>query len=291
MNAIETQKLTKYYGKSRGIVDVDIVVRQGDFVGFVGPNGSGKSTTIRTLLGLISPTSGSAKVLGMDSKKDNTQVLKRVGYLPSETSFYSGARVRDILDYSARLRNVDCSKEADNLCTRLQLDTERKISELSLGNRKKVGIVCAMQHSPELYILDEPTSGLDPLMQQEFFNILNERNKEGATVFLSSHVLSEIGKYCDRAAVIREGSILLCDKVENLGHTGIKKVSVKGVDTLPDLAGISDLKREDERLTFLFSRDVRELLRALSSLDITDVNITDPELDEVFMNYYVKEKK
>lgn len=291
MKAIETFELTKYYGMTRGIEHVTLSVEEGEFFGFIGPNGAGKSTLIRTLLGLIHPTSGRAEIFGDDivaSKLDN---LSRIGYLPSETSFWNGMKVGDVLRFAAKMRGIDCTVEAQRLCRRLDLDTERKIDELSLGNRKKVGIVCALQHKPRLYILDEPTSGLDPLMQQEFFNILNERNKEGATVFLSSHVLSEIGKYCDRAAVIREGSILLCDKVENLGHTGIKKVSVKGVDTLPDLAGISDLKREDERLTFLFSRDVRELLRALSSLDITDVNITDPELDEVFMNYYVKEKK
>ena len=291
MNAIETQKLTKYYGKSRGIVDVDIVVRQGDFVGFVGPNGSGKSTTIRTLLGLISPTSGSAKVLGMDSKKDNTQVLKRVGYLPSETSFYSGARVRDILDYSARLRNIDCSKEADNLCTRLQLDTERKISELSLGNRKKVGIVCAMQHSPELYIFDEPTSGLDPIMQQEFYKLLQEKNQQGATVFLSSHILSEVSRYCSSAVIIREGRVIACDSIDALGHNGVKRVTLKGALDLTQIEGISDFSKDADSVSFLYKGDARVPVGHLAQHNFDDLTITDPALDEVFMHYYAGEDR
>ena len=291
MKAIETFDLTKYYGETRGIEKVTLSVDEGEFFGFIGPNGAGKSTLIRTLLGLISPTSGRAEIFGRDivaSKLDN---LREIGYLPSETSFWNGMKVGDVLKFVANMRGVDCTDEAKRLAERLDLDLERKVDELSLGNRKKVGIVCALQHKPRLYILDEPTSGLDPLMQQEFFNILKERNKEGATIFLSSHVLSEIKKYCSTAAIIREGSILLSDSVENLGHTGVKKVSVKGVDTLPALEGISDEKREDERISFLYSGEVHELLSALSVLEISDVNITDPELDEIFMNYYVKEEK
>ena len=291
MKAIETFDLTKYYGETRGIEKVTLSVDEGEFFGFIGPNGAGKSTLIRTLLGLISPTSGRAEIFGRDivaSKLDN---LREIGYLPSETSFWNGMKVGDVLKFVANMRGVDCTDEAKRLAERLDLDLERKVDELSLGNRKKVGIVCALQHKPRLYVLDEPTSGLDPLMQQEFFNILKERNKEGATIFLSSHVLSEIKKYCSTAAIIREGSILLSDSVENLGHTGVKKVSVKGIDTLPALEGISDEKREDERISFLYSGEVHELLSALSVLEISDVNITDPELDEIFMNYYVKEEK
>ncbi len=290
MKAIETFGLTKYYGETKGIENVTLTVEEGEFFGFIGPNGAGKSTLIRTLLGLLSPTSGRAEIFGRDivaSKLDN---LRDVGYLPSETSFWNGMKVGDVLKFTAKMRGIDCTDEAKRLCERLDLDTERRVDELSLGNRKKVGIVCALQHKPRLYVLDEPTSGLDPLMQQEFFNILKERSKEGATVFLSSHVLSEIKKYCDKAAIIREGGILLADSVDNLGHTGVKKVSLKGVDTLPELDGISDLKVEDERLSFLFSGEVRGLLSTLSGLDITDLNITDPELDEIFMNYYVKEE-
>ena len=190
MEAIKTEKLTKYYGKSRGIIDLNLTVDEGEFFGFIGPNGAGKSTTIRTLLGLIKKSSGSGRILGMDIEKEKEKILSCVGYLPSEAMLYRGMRVRDILKLSADLRKTDCRGEAVRLCERLELDTSKKVEELSFGNRKKVGIVCALQHEPQLLILDEPTSGLDPLMQREFFAILRERNKKGTTVFLSSHVLS-----------------------------------------------------------------------------------------------------
>ena len=187
MNVIETNGLTKFYGSARGILEVNLSVREGDLFGFIGPNGAGKSTLIRTLLGLISPTRGEGRVFGRDIIREQTEILRDVGYLPSEAVFYGGMRVGELLTFSAKLRGVDCASEARALCERLELDPTRKISQLSLGNRKKVGIVCALQHKPRLYILDEPTSGLDPLMQKEFYTILAERNDEGATVFLSSH--------------------------------------------------------------------------------------------------------
>ena len=290
MKAIETFALTKYYGETRGIEGADLSVDKGGFFGFIGPNGAGKSTLIRTLLGLISPTSGSAEIFGKDIVENKIENLAKIGYLPAETSFYRGMKVKDVLSFSAKMRGLDCSEEAKILCERLDLDPERKINELSLGNKKKVGIVTALQHKPELYILDEPTGGLDPLMQKEFFTILKERNDEGATIFLSSHVLSEIKRYCKSAAIIREGRILLSDSVENLAHTGVKKVSLKGVTHIPELEGMSDLKRDSDAATFLYSGDPAILLGSLSGISLTDVNITDPELDEVFMNYYVKEE-
>lgn len=289
MNAIQTEKLSKYYGKSRGIVDVDLTVEQGDFYGFIGPNGAGKSTTIRTLLGLIAPTSGSARILGLDMVKDRTKVLSKVGYLPSEAAFWSGMKVKEILEFSAALRKVECRKEAEMLCQRLELDPSKKVGELSLGNRKKVSIVCALQHKPELYILDEPTSGLDPLMQKAFYDILTERNREGATVFLSSHVLSEVAKYCRHAGVIREGRLLVSDRVEKLSHTGVKRVCLRGVAEIPALPGMEDIRREQDTVSFLYSGQATELIRNLAKESFADVSITDPELDEVFLHYYQKE--
>ena len=289
MDAIKTNGLTKYYGKVRGIADVNLAVTEGDFFGFIGPNGAGKSTTIRTLLGLISPTSGSAHVLGKDVTKQRTEILSEVGYLPSETNFYHGMRVSEILTLSAKLHKKDCKQEAATLCERLSLDTTRKIEELSFGNRKKVGIVCALQHKPRLYILDEPTSGLDPLMQKEFYTILQERNEAGATVFLSSHVLSEVGRYCKRAAVIREGRLLVTDTVDRLSHTGIKRVTLRGATAMPALESACDIKTEQDTLTFLYGGGTRELLAALSNADFEDFTVTDPDLEEVFMHYYTKE--
>ena len=289
MNAIMTDNLTKYYGKARGIVDVSLTVEEGDFFGFIGPNGAGKSTTIRTLLGLIAPTGGSAEIFGKDIIKQRTGILADIGYLPSETMFYGGMRVKDVLRLSARLRKADCSGEAEKLCERLELDTSRKIDELSLGNRKKVGIVCALQHRPKLYILDEPTSGLDPLMQREFYSLLKERNEEGATVFLSSHVLSEVQRYCKHAAVIREGRLLACDSVENLGHTGAKRVTLRGVTAVPELEHIRDVKTSAEGVSFLYSGKADRLIKELSALPITDITIAEPDLEEIFMHYYAKE--
>ena len=291
MNVIETKNLTKYYGKSRGIIDVSLTVEKGDFFGFIGPNGAGKSTLIRTLLGLISPTSGDATVLGLDIVKDKTDILKNIGYLPSEAAFYGNMKVSEIIEFSAKMRGVDCHKEAEKLCSRLDLDTTKKIRQLSLGNRKKVGIVCALQHRPTLYILDEPTSGLDPLIQNEFYKILKERNDEGATVFLSSHILSEVGKYCKHAAVIREGRLLVCDDVSNLSKTGIKKVSIKGITEAPEIEGAMGVKLDGDTLTFIYQGHPKDLISTLSSMNFEDVNISDPELDEAFMHYYVKEEK
>lgn len=290
MKAIETNQLTKFYGKSRGITNVNLSVEEGDFFGFIGPNGAGKSTTIRTLLGLIFPTSGSAAVLGKSILQNRIEILSQVGYLPSEAMFYSGMRVRDILSYSAKLHQKDCKEEAGKLCERLELDISRRVDELSLGNRKKVGIVCALQHKPKLYILDEPTSGLDPLMQKEFYELLIERNQEGATVFLSSHVLSEISRYCKHAAVIRAGKILASDSVEKLGHTGVKRVTLQSAERVPEIPDAKNITVENGSVSFLYSGSPKQLLTSLADLSFEDFTVTDPDLEEVFMHYYVKEE-
>lgn len=289
MDVIQIRKLTKYYGKNRGIVDLDLTVKKGEFFGFIGPNGAGKSTTIRTLLGLISSTGGSAQIFGMDVVKEKKAILQRVGYLPSEAAFYSGMKVKDILKLSADLRKKDCSVEAKLLCERLQLDTARKVEELSFGNRKKVAIVCALQHCPELLILDEPTGGLDPLMQKEFFDILQERNKQGTTVFLSSHVLSEIQRNCTCAAIIRDGRIIACDSVEALSRTNAKRVTVHGHVNLDKLDGVRDMKESGDSISFLFGGDINELIRILSSCNVSDLTVTEPDLEEIFLHYYEKD--
>lgn len=289
MNAIETVSLTKYYGKSRGITDIDLTVEEGDFFGFIGPNGAGKSTTIRTLLGLICPTSGTAEIYGRNIRSRRDEILADIGYMPSEAAFYHNMRVREVIRLSADLRGEDCRKEAAELCERLELDTEKRIGELSLGNRKKVSIICALQHKPKLCVLDEPTSGLDPLMQREFYAILEERNREGTTIFLSSHVLSEVQRYCRHAAVIREGRLLVSDRMEHLGHTDAKRVTVRGIDTPPALENMKDITSNGDTISFLYSGRTDVLLGALAVLPLTDVNITEPDLEEIFMHYYAKE--
>lgn len=286
METINIHNLTKYYGKSRGIEQVNLSVAEGEFFGFIGPNGAGKSTTIRTLLGLIRPTSGSAAVLGMDILRDKEKILAEVGYLPAEAVFYPGIRVREVLKLSADLRKKNCKETAAELCERLQLDPSKKVEELSFGNRKKVAIVCALQHDPKVLILDEPTSGLDPLMQKAFFEVLQERNKVGTTVFLSSHILSEIQRNCSRAAIIREGRIIACDSVENLSKTNAKRVSVHGTVELSALTGVRDVQQFPDNINFLYSGDMNALLGVLSDGNIQDLSIAEPDLDEIFLHYY-----
>lgn len=286
MNAIQLSNLTKYYGKSRGILNLNLDVKEGEFFGFIGPNGAGKSTTIRTLLGLITPLSGQAKIFDETIRQRNPQIRSHIGYLPSEAVFYRGMKVKDLLKLSADLHYKDCSAEREILCRRLQLDVNRKVDELSFGNRKKVAIVSALQHQPKLLILDEPTSGLDSLMQREFFQIIRERNEQGATVFLSSHVLSEIQRNCTRAAIIREGRIIACDRVEALSKTNAKRISVQGQVSLDSLEEIRDLKENDGIFSFLYGGDIHRLLETLSAGTITDLSISDPDLDEIFLHYY-----
>ena len=289
MEAIKTVGLTKYYGSSRGISGLNLSVEAGECFGFIGPNGAGKSTTIRTLLGLISPTAGSAQIFGKDIGKEKEAILQEVGYLPSEALFYPGMKVRDILKFSADLRRKDCTEEAGALSDRLQLDTSRKVDELSFGNRKKAAIVCALQSDPALLILDEPTGGLDPLMQREFFDILRERNRKGVTVFLSSHVLSEVQRNCTRAAVIREGKIIACDSVDALAKTNAKRISVRGRVDLEGLDGIRDRKAVENGVSFLYSGDMNRLIQRLSEGEISDLSVSEPDLEEIFLHYYGKE--
>lgn len=274
--AIETKHLEKNYGKHRGIIDINLQVEEGDFFGFIGPNGAGKSTTIRSLLGLITPTDGEAWILGEQCGRSKVAILEKIGYMPSESCFYDRIRVKDIIKLSADLRKKDCTEQAKELCERLQLDVKKRVDELSLGNRKKVSIVCALQHEPQLYILDEPTSGLDPLMQQEFFAILKERNEKGATVFLSSHVLSEIQKYCKNAAIVKDGRIIRKSSVEELSKSNAKKVHITSTNGTA---------------IFLYRGEMQELIAQLSKREILDLTITEPSLDEVVMHYYEEKEE
>ena len=211
-----------------------------------------------------------------------------MGYLPSETIFYPGMRVREVIALSAGLRKKDCQEEAARLCERLELDTSRKVDELSFGNRKKVAIVCALQHRPRLLVLDEPTSGLDPLMQREFFSILRERNREGTTVFLSSHVLSEIQRNCRRAAIIREGRLIACDSVEALSKTNAKRVTVHGELDIEKLPGVRDIQPLDGGASFLFGGDINALVNKLAACRLTDLSVAEPDLEEIFLHYYTE---
>lgn len=270
-NVIEIKNLTKNYGKNRGVSGVSFEVKEGDIFGFLGPNGAGKSTTIRSMLGFIQYESGEIKIYGKDAKTNKEEILKEIGYMPSEAMFYPHMKVKEIIKMAADLRKTDCTKEAEKLCERLQVDVNKKICELSLGNRKKVSIVCAMQHKPKLFIFDEPTSGLDPLMQTEFFELIKGYVKEGATCMLSTHILSEIKQYCNNVAIMKEGKIQRVDSVENLTKSSAKRIKV-----------IKDGKFKD----YIYEGDLNDLLRELSTHNITDILIEEPSLDEIFMGYY-----
>ena len=290
MRAIQTKGLTKRYGRARGVTGLTLSVEEGEFFGFIGPNGAGKSTTIRMLLGLTAPTEGKARVLGHSIRGDRRALLSEVGYLPSEASFYAGMRVRDVLRFSAGLRGMDCAREAARLCERLELDVSRRVEELSFGNRKKVGIVCAMQHRPRLLILDEPTSGLDPLMQRAFFALLREQNAAGTTVFLSSHILSEIQRNCTRAAIIREGKLIACGSVETLSGGGTRRVTVRPAPALHALSGVRDVQRLEDGVSFLYDGQLPALIDALHGQPVEDLTVAEPSLEEVFMHYYTGEE-
>ncbi len=289
MKIIQTENLTKYYGKARGIIDMNLSVEAGDIFGFIGPNGAGKSTTIRTLLGLISPTSGSARIFEQDILKNHIEILSRIGYMPSEAMFYHGMRVEDVLRLSASLHGKNCLAEAHHLCERFKLDTKKKVEELSLGNRKKVSIVCAFMHQPDLYILDEPTSGLDPLMQKAFFELIHERNRQGATIFLSSHILSEIQHHCKNAAIIREGCLIACDSVEKLTNTKARRITLHGISSPPRLENMKNISCTENSVSFLYDGNMKVLIAELNQIPITDMTVTEPELEEIFLHYYTKE--
>ena len=275
-NAIEISNLTKTYGKNRGVSGISLEVKKGDIFGFLGPNGAGKSTTIRSMLGMLKFQEGTIKILQMDAVKQQKEILRKVGYMPSEAMFYPSMKAKDVIRFAAKARNLDCTQEADRICQILEVNMDKRIEELSLGNRKKVSIVCAMQHKPELLILDEPTSGLDPLMQEAFFKLILEYNSQGTTCFLSSHVHSEVKKYCKNAAIIKEGKIIRVDSVENLSKSNLRRVRIW---------------EDGQEKAFSYTGDMKKLIGELDGRNIEDLLIEEPSLDELFMHYYEQESQ
>lgn len=292
MNVIELNHLTKYYGKARGIEDVSFQVKEGEIFGFIGPNGAGKSTTIRTLLSLLYPTSGSAKIFGKDVIQYGPEIKKEIGYVPSEVFYYDNMRVIDLLKYSASFYKKDCSKRMTELAEILDLDLRKKIDDLSFGNRKKVGIVQGLLHEPKLIILDEPTGGLDPLMQQKFFELLEEEKKKGVTILYSSHVLGEVQRLCDRVAIIKEGKIISVEKISTLRENSYKKIRLETqtkADTgLFKMDGINNLEAKGKEISFLFRGNINLMLKKIADLNLTNIWIEEPSLEEIFMHYYEK---
>lgn len=290
MNVVETDKLTKYYGQTLGLKDLDLTVDEGEILGFIGPNGAGKSTTVRLLLSLIYPSGGSAKIFGKDVIQYGPQIREDIGYLPSEVFYYENMRVQDLLNYSASFYKKDCSERIKEISGILNLNLNKRIDDLSYGNKKKVGIVQGLLHSPKLIILDEPTGGLDPLMQRNFFDLLNEENKKGATIFFSSHILSEVQKLCHRVAIIKDGKLINIESMTDLAKNSYKRVHViakqKTQEGFFDLPGVSDLKVVDSQASFLFKGDINAVVGKIAQLDLADLAINEPDLEEIFMHYY-----
>ena len=289
MSVIEVTKLTKYYGKSRGIVDVSFSEEEGEILGFIGPNGAGKSTTIRLLLSLIHPTSGSARIFGKDVLTHGPVIRRDIGYLPSEVFYYEGMKVKDLLKYSASFYDHDCTERMQELSGIMELEMDRRISDLSYGNKKKVGIVQGLLHSPKLLFLDEPTSGLDPLMQRKFFDLIRQENARGVTVFFSSHILGEVQRLCNRVAIIREGKIVEISDIHTLQQNNYKKVVVTAGNLTAasfDLPGVTNFQLENGSAHFFFKGDINVVLHKISSLQVSDVTIEEPTLEEIFMHYY-----
>ncbi len=292
MSVIEIKNLTKQYGKARGIIDVNLNIEQGEIFGFIGPNGAGKSTTIRTLLGLIYPTSGSATIFGKSCTK-NPEIRRELGYLPSEVFYYDNMRVIDLLKYSASFYKKDCTKRINELAEIMDLDLKKKIDDLSFGNKKKVGIVQGLLHEPKLIILDEPTSGLDPLMQQRFFELIVEENKKGATVFFSSHILGEVQKMCSRVAFIKEGRIIKLEKMSTLQKNNYKRFRIEAMSPLPEgifnLKGINDIEVKGSTASFIFKGNINTMMKRIAEIQLRNISIEEPDLEEIFMHYYAKE--
>lgn len=288
---IKTEKLTKFYGAQRGIVDVDLAVEQGEVFGFLGPNGAGKTTTIRVLLDLIRPTSGRAFVFGIETTVDPVSIHRRVGYLPGEFTLYDELTGGETLEYFANLRGgVDRAYQA-SLIERFDLDPSRKFKEYSKGNKQKVGLVAALQHKPELLVLDEPTSGLDPLVQQTFFAVLRETVADGHTVFLSSHVLSEAEKACDRVAIIRDGRIAMVDRVDALRDLAAHQVELRFTGPVPAaeferLPGVTEVVAEDHVLRMHVAGSIDPVIKAAARFELADFVSREPSLEETFLAQY-----
>lgn len=289
MSVIEVNNLTKYYGKARGIIDVSLKVEEGEIFGFIGPNGAGKSTTIRLFLSLIYPTSGEAKIFGKDCIKFGPEIRQEIGYLPSEVFYYEGMKVLDLLKYSASFYKKDCTERLYELADLMELDLKRRIDDLSYGNKKKVGIVQGLLHSPKLIVLDEPTAGLDPLMQQNFFNLIREENQRGATVFFSSHILGEVQRLCNRVAIIKEGRVIKLQDIKSLQRDNYKKIRI-AAENLNErdfsFKGITNLSRENGILSFFYKGDINQVTQVLSGMQLQDVVIEEPTLEEIFIHYY-----
>jgi ABC-2 type transport system ATP-binding protein len=292
MTIVQTAALTKRYGSVRGIEDVSLTVERGEVFGFLGPNGAGKTTTIRTLLDLLHPTSGEARVFGLDSRRDSVAIRTRLGNLPGDFAYGPpGLTGRELLALLARLRGIDGIGVAERLASRFRADLDRPIGQLSRGNRQKIGLLTAMLHEPELLILDEPTSGLDPLMQEEFLAAVGEQRDAGRTVFISSHELDEVERVCDRVGIVRAGRLIAVERMSDLVGKSYRHVSIAFAERidpreLAALPGVLDVRAQADRIEFKAVGELDPIVKVVARHTVRDIEVARPTLEEVFLTYY-----
>ena len=291
VDAIEIEQLTKMYGRTRGVVDLDLIVPPGMVFGFLGPNGAGKTTTIRVLMDFLRPTSGAARVLGLDSSRDSVEIHRRVGYVPGEPAYFERLTAEEQLSWLASARGAVPRRRLDDLAERLDLDLTRPIGSMSRGNRQKVALVQAFMHQPELLLLDEPTSGLDPLVQESFHQLVHEMVAEGRTVFLSSHILDEVDHLCHSVAIIRDGRIIAVDDVADLRARAGRRVTIRFAEPVDPtvfagLDGVRDVEIRDSSVSMRASGDLDQLVKVAAERHIVDLVSIPPDLEEIFLGYY-----
>ncbi len=292
-NVITTSDLTRYYGNVRGIDGVNLEVRQGEVFGFLGPNGAGKTTTIRILLDMVRPTRGSAQVFGLDVRRDSVQIRRRVGNLPGDVALYDTLRGIEVLKLLGSFRGPTGTARMTELAERLDLDLSRTVRDYSHGMKQKLAIIQAFMHDPELFVLDEPTLGLDPLIQREFYSLVKEEKARGRTVFLSSHILPEVERVCDRVGIIRDGRLVTVEEVESLKRKKRRKMdlvlSEDPSEAMLRIPGTQLVRRDGRRLEYLVSGDVQALLKEVATLPVQDIVFPEPTLEEAFMDFYQPE--
>jgi ABC-2 type transport system ATP-binding protein len=290
-DSIRAERLTKFYGSSRGVLELEFEVREGEVFGFLGPNGAGKTTTIRLLLDLIRPTSGRAQVLGLDARREAVGIRRRIGYLPGDLRLYDRLTGRELLEYFGHLRGMEGLGDTPSLTERLDAEIDRPMRDLSRGNRQKIGLLQAFMHRPALLILDEPTSGLDPLIQQVFYDLLREATGEGRTVFLSSHNLAEVQHVADRVGLVKDGRLQLVETVETLRARAVTRVEASFEDAPPANAftavpGVSELERTGNRVVFGLRGSADPLVKALSGYTVRTLDSHEADLEDIFLSLY-----
>lgn len=285
---LQINNLTKYYGKQKGVEHVSLDLKEGEIFGLIGPNGAGKSTTIRSVMNMLNKTEGTVTFLGKPLDKNNIDLKRKIGYLPGEVYLYEDMKVSQMLDYHQSFFKENLQEKRDYLVNALQIDVNKKIEDLSLGNRKKVGIVLSMMHDPKLLILDEPTSGLDPIMQKQFQKLLMEEKEKGTTIIYSSHILSEVSEICDRVGIVKDGKLVRVDAVENLAAHTLQHITIvsKHVQKIAEELKLEDAEISDDTLRFRFDGDINELISVSARYPISHMNIEEPSIEEIFMHYY-----